>query len=279
MFRLSPLSYIVVGVVLMLMIFTGFYFLKIGPEVQEINMHADKSVELDAIISPASQQLAVERVREAKTKVRDAEVQWKQVASWRTPSLGTLNMTPNRWQLVVNTRRWHGKAEADFNRWVRRGGVTLVSPARLLVPYPTDQPNELVQYYFNYPALPFPVAIWDMGTITVQGTWDQIMQNVRSWSLIPGYIASVRGLSISGTGNRLTGTYGLTAVVYVNTPYVSGGPGEGGTVPQLGGAAPGGGGTEQNTGTMGRPGGGGQGGPAPVGGNSSEPSPMGMGGR
>lgn len=277
MFKLSPLTYVVTGVVLMLMIFFGFFFLKIRPELQEAQWYAEKSDELEVIISPASRQAAVDRVRNAKQRVQDAEVQWKQASSWRTPSAGTLNLTPNRWQLVVNARRWHTKAENDLNRWVRRGGVTLVSPPRLLVPYPTDQPNELIQYYFNYPALPFPVAIWDVGTVTVSGTWDQIMSNVRSWSLIPGYIASVRGLSITGTGNRLTGTYGLTVVVYVNTPYVSGGPMEGGGVPQLGDGQQQGGGGQQNTGTMGRPGGGG-GGPAPIGGAPGEPTPMGMGG-
>ena len=286
MFKLSPLTIVIVGVAFMAMIFLGFWFLKINPERQEIHYFSDKSSELDGIISESSKKAAVERVREARQKVRDAEVAWKQVTSWRTPSAGTINMTPNRWQLVVNTRRWHSKAEADLNRWARRGGVTLVTPARLLVPYPTDQPNDLVQYYFNYPALPFPVAIWDMGTVTVQGTWDQIMTNVRGWSQIPGYIASVRGLSLSGTGSRLTGTYGLTVVVYVNTPYVSGGPGENGGVPQLGGSTqqnPGG--NQGGSGTMDRPGGGGTGGgpgagPQPIGGgNAGEPTPAGMGGR
>jgi hypothetical protein len=206
MFKLNALTFFIVGVVLMAMIFFGFFFLKIKPENEEIGYYADKSLELDGIISADSQSRAVERVRNAMQQVRDAEVAWKQVTTWRTPAAGTFNMTPNRWQLVVNARRWHSKAEADLNRWVRRNGVTMVTPPRLLVPYPTDQPNDLVQYYFNYPALPFPVAIWDLGTITVQGTWEQIMQNVRSWSTIPGYIASVRGLSITGTGSRLQGT-------------------------------------------------------------------------
>lgn len=264
MFKLSALSFVVIGVVLMLMIVTGFYFLKIQKDLAEVNMLAEKSEELNGIISKPTQDAAVERVREAMNMVRDAEVQWKQITTWRTPSVGTLNMTPNRWQLVVNTRRWHGKAENDINRWARRGGVTVVNPARILVPYPTDQPNELVQFYFNFPALPFPVAIWDLGTVTVQGTFDQIMQNVRSWSLIPGYIVSVRGLSVAGTGSRLLGTYALTAVVYVNTPYVSGGPAEGGGVPQIGGGEAG---NTQSDGTMGRPGAGGfAGGPAPIGG-------------
>ncbi|MEO7453602.1 MAG: hypothetical protein ABIV13_02430 [Fimbriimonadales bacterium] len=285
MFRLSALTYVIVGVVLMAMIFGGFWFLKIRREKEEIGYYAKKSAELDVINSQDSQNRAVERVRNAMQQVRDAEVAWKQVTSWRTPAAGTFNMTPNRWQLVVNTRRWHGRAEADLNRWVRRNGVTMTSPARLLVPYPTDQPNDLVQFYFNYPALPFPVAIWDMGTITVQGTWDQIMQNVRSWSTIPGYIASVRGLSITGTGSRLQGTYGLTVVVYVNTPYVSGGPGENGGVPQLGGATQGNvGGNQQGSGTMERGGGGGgggaAGGPTPIGGPpANEPTAAGMGGR
>lgn len=283
MFRLSALTFVIVGFTLMAMIFAGFWFLKINPEREEIHYYADKSLELESIISQDSRSRAVERVRNALQQVRDAETAWKQVTTWRTPPAGTFNMTPNRWQLVVNARRWHGKVEADINRWVRRNGVGLVSPPRLLVPYPTDQPNDLVQYYFNYPALPFPVAIWDIGTLTVQGTWDQIMQNVRSWSTIPGYIASVRGLSLSGTGSRLQGTYGLTIVAYINTPHVSGGPGEGGAVPQLGGSGQQPGGPQQGSGTMDRPGGGGvagggggQSGPAPVGGG--EPTPMTMGG-
>src|SRR5688500_17043389 len=285
MFKLNALTFFIVGFVLMAMIFAGFFFLKIKPENEEIGYYAEKSLELDGIISADSQSRAVERVRNAMQQVRDAEVAWKQVTTWRTPAAGTFNMTPNRWQLVVNARRWHSKAEADLNRWVRRNGVTMVTPPRLLVPYPTDQPNDLVQYYFNFPALPFPVAIWDVGTITVQGTWDQIMQNVRSWSTIPGYIASVRGLSLTGTGSRLQGTYGLTVVVYVNTPYVSGGPGEGGAVPQLGGSTQQNlGGQQQGSGTMDRPGGGGggggpQAGPQAAGGGAPEPSPMGMGGR
>jgi hypothetical protein len=286
MFRLSALTFAIVGFVLMAIIFAGFWFLKINPEREEIHYYAAKSLELDAIISQDSRNRAVERVRNALQQVRDAEIAWKQVTSWRTPAAGTFNMTPNRWQLVVNARRWHGKVENDLNRWVRRNGVTLVNPPRLLVPYPTDQPNELVQYYFNYPALPFPVTIWDIGTVTVQGTWDQIMQNVRSWSTIPGYIASVRGLSLTGTGSRLQGTYGLTVVAYVNTPYVSGGPGEGGAVPQLGGGSgqPGVGGQQQGSGTMERPGGGGTSGGAPgpvaIGGGApaGEPAPMTMGG-
>jgi hypothetical protein len=287
MFRLSALTFVIVGVVLMAMIFAGFWFLKINPEREEIHYYADKSLELDSITSQDSQSRAVERVRNAMQQVRDAEVEWKQVSSWRTPPAGTFNLTPNRWQLVVNARRWHIKAEADLNRWIRRGGVTLVSPPRVLVPYPTDQPNDLVQFYFNYPALPFPVAIWDLGTVTVQGTWEQIMTNGRSWSQLPGYLVSVRGLSITGTGSRLQGTYGLTAVVYVNTEYVSGGPGENGGVPQLGGGQQGNlGGNQQGSGTMDRPGGGGggagpapTGGPTPIGGPANEPQPAGMGGR
>src|SRR5687768_10592183 len=137
MFRLSALTFVIVGVVLMAMIFAGFWFLKINPEREEIHYYSDKSLELDAIISQDSRNRAVERVRNALQEVRDAEVAWKQVTTWRTPAAGTFNMTPNRWQLVVNARRWHGRVEADLNRWVRRNGVALVTPARLLVPYPT----------------------------------------------------------------------------------------------------------------------------------------------
>lgn len=254
MFKLSSLTFIVVGVLLMATIFAYFWFMRINPANIEAGYYEEQNRQLQEIISDASKKAATERVRQALTKVRDAEMNWKATVQKRTPSSGQMNLVPNRWQLTVNARRWHAVVERDLNSWFSKTGVRLVEPALLQVPFPTDLPNDLVRFYFNYPAFPFPIAIWDLGTVTVEGSYDAIMNHVRSWSRIPNYIVSVRGLSVTGTGNRLRATYGLTAVVYINTENVSGGPGPDQGVPDLSGG-------EQTTGqtgsgTMQRPGGG-----------------------
>ena len=260
MFRLSPLTFVVVGICLIVTTAVGFWFLKIDPTSKEIGYWDEQNVKLDGIISEASKKRAVQRVRDAYSAVRTAETNWKAVVQKRTPSESQINLVPHRWQVVVNTRRWHGVVENDLRKWISRSGVRLLEPlGGLQVPFPTDQPNELVQYYFNFPAFPFPVAIWDLGPVTVEGTYDQIVGHIRSWSRIPNYIAEVRGLSLSGTGPRIRGTYGLTLVVYINTQNVSGGPGPDSGVPDISGGDQGGGGNQ--TGTMAN-----AGGPAPAGG-------------
>lgn len=224
MFKLSPLTFIVCGVVIMAVIWAGFWIFKIGPERQEIAWYKEHNEQLREIISPASIAAAVDRVANALDAVDQAQIQWKEIAERRTPAQGRFDLTEHRWQLTVNVRDWHGTVEQDLRRWISKSGVTFVEPlGGPFVPYPTDVPNELVEAYFNYPALPYPVAVWDMGTVTVEGTYDQIINNVRSWVDIPGYVATVRGLAIEGTGNRLRGSYNLLIVAYINTPNVASG--------------------------------------------------------
>jgi hypothetical protein len=253
MTKLSALTYIVVAAVLIAVTWAGFWLQKIGPDSTEIGYWQEQNEKLDTIISPASQKRAQNRVREALQKKYEAELNWKRVVEARTPPESQINMIPHRWQVVVDARRWHGRVERDVNAWFRKTNVRLIDPLVVTVPYPTDRPNELIQYYFNYPAFPFPICIWDLGVITVEGSYERIMAHIRSWSRMPNYIASVRGLSLTGTGNSLRGTYGLTLLAYVNTKEVSGGPGANGGVPDLGQQDQ----ANQNTsGTMERPGGG-----------------------
>lgn len=257
MFKLNSTTFVVVGFVLILVAVGGFVFQKIIPTNTEIGYWQEQVAKLDNIISEPSKKQAVERVREAYATVQKAETNWKQVVQTRTPPEARINLEQHRWQTVVNTRRWVGVVESDLRKWIAKSGVRLIEPAGgLQVPFPTDQPNELVQYYFNFPAFPFPLAIWDLGPITVEGTYEQIMAHVRSWSLIPNYIAEVRGLSLTGTGPRIRGTYGLTLLVYINTKNVAGGPAQGGGVPDISGGE---GGGQNTSGTMQRPGGGGPG--------------------
>lgn len=272
MFKLSPLTFVVCGVVLIAVTWAGFWFLSIGKIREEITGWEEHNEQLRQIVSDTTVRRVQERVRKALEKVHQAQVQWKQIAATRTPSMGRINLAVNRWQLTVNARRWHPTVERDLRRWILRSGVRVIAPVQdgqigPFVPYPTENPNELVEFYFNYPALPFPVCVWDLGEITVEGTFDQILNHVRSWSRIPGYVACARGLAITGTGSRLKGTYNLIVVAFINTPSIYGGTGDRGAVPDLSTAASGG----EGTGTAARPApGAGPGGPT-----SASPPPSG----
>lgn len=272
MTKLSPLTFLVCGIVLILVIWAGFYFLSIDKTIKEIESYEQYHAKLKEIVSPESQKAAQVRVQQALETVEKAEQEWKLIAERKTPAASRINLTAHRWQTTVDARQWHAQVERDLRNWILRSGVRIVASTpqdvadgarqlattvyanaggtgamdriferdrvyweeryRMLhniphdeirVPYPTDLANELIQFYFNYPALPFPVAFLPTGTITVEGTYEQIISHVRSWNDIPGYIASVRGLAISGTGTRLRGTYDLLIVAYINTENVFGG--------------------------------------------------------
>lgn len=257
MFRLSPITFFVCGLVLILVTWAGFWFFSISKTRTEIGYWEKHVAELRQIASAESQKAAQERVRTALEKVSEAEQEWKLIADTRTPSMGRMNLMTHRWQSTVDVRKWHSQVEADLRSWIQKSGVRILQPVQNaevgpFVPYPTDLPNELVEFYFHYPAIPFPVCVWDLGTITVEGTYDQITNHVRSWTKIPGYVAMVRGLGITGTGSRLRGSYNLVVVAYVNTEYVFGGAEQSGRIPDLSAPAQGAGG-QQGSGTGERP--------------------------
>jgi hypothetical protein len=273
MFKLSPVTFLVCGIVLIVVTWAGFWFLSIQKTKAEITSYEAYLEKLKAITSESSRKQAQERVKQALEMVEEAEQTWKAVAERKTPPSGRIDLTAHRWQTVVNTRQWHAQVERDLRQWILQTGVRIVAAApqdvvdgarqlantvyanaggnqalmdaiymrdrmywenryraihniphdEIRVPFPTDLANELIQFYFNYPALPFPVVFMPAGRITVEGTYEQIINHVRRWNDIPGYIASVRGLAITGTGTNLRGSYDLLVIAYINTENVFGG--------------------------------------------------------
>lgn len=110
------------------------------------------------------------------------------------------------------------------------------------VPPPGDSATSILADYYNYPAIDFPVCIFDLGTVTVTGTAEQIYRNMEAWSDMPEYLAVADGLALNGTAPTLTGTYSLTVVAYIRGTEVSApvpeGEGGGGSGGAPGGGAP-----------------------------------------
>jgi len=244
------------------------------PNDAEAKMYRQRTEELEA--QAALQSKAEKRVSEAVALVNSAASQWKRVVATRTPATdvnaGGIDLDVNGWQLSVDTQKFAKNVQRAINKQVVRGGVRVTQAPTAPRPDVNSPVNGLLASYYNYPAFPYPVLILDLGQVTVEGTYKQIMDNVRSYATMPRYLAMADGLSLTGTGDKLTGTYRIQVVgfirgkkIYPNVPEgaAAAAPGGGAGGPGRPGATgPGRGGPSFSAGG---PGGGGPGARGPVG--------------
>lgn len=101
-----------------------------------------------------------------------------------------------------------------LNQQVKAGGIRVISGPT--IPPPPGDPTQILLSYFNYPGLP-PVVIFDLGTVTVQGTYQQITDNIEAWSNMPHFLAVADGLKLQGTSPILTATYQVSIVGFLQT--------------------------------------------------------------
>lgn len=205
---------------------------------------------------------AKNRVKIAREMVQAEADKWQEIVAAKTPQASIINLDEDAWQLTVDARRFRNNVQRAVNQQVKAGGVKIVNGP--YVEDPSDDARTIVANYFNYPALKFPVCVYDFGTVTVTGTFEQICANVEGWANMPDYLAVADGLAITGTSPVLTGTYNLTLVAFVraNRVFPKVPDGVAATAPAPGAPA---GGT--------RPGG--PGGPGPGGPGGVDPNPDG----
>lgn len=259
----SRLVIILLGVFLMIIALSYGYSI-FSPNESEAQMDNDTAQRAELEGDKLSQ--SQKRVDLAKKTVAEQAEVWRGIEDQYTPSTnlanGGINIGENAWQLVVDTPKYRDSVQKEVNDQIKKGGVKVLQG-----PFVTNPPQSgatILADYFNYPAIPFPVVIFDLGQIQVQGNWNQIMTNVKSWATMPRYLAVADGLRIDGTSPYLTGTYNVSIVGYIrgNQIYVP--------VPES--AAPSGGG-----GGLGTSGGGGFGGPGMSKGGGMGPSKGGIG--
>jgi hypothetical protein len=269
--KLSGWTIIVLGVCLGAMAFFYVFFDVYQPnEVAAGYMKAYKEqLETEA----GKQKRADARVLKAMQKVTEAAHKWNFYVDKNTPpdSLagGGVNLTENDYQLVVDSPKFRNSAQRAFNAQLRSGGVKIVSAPE--IPAPTMNEKDILASYYNYPALSkIPLVLWELGSVTVSGSYSRIMQNVRSWSNMPHYLAVVDGLRIDGTSPNLTATYNVTILGFIKAQKLYPNP-----PVNIGGETK----TQSGPGALSGPGGG-SAGPAPAGpsnqsqGNTTPPPPM-----
>ncbi len=162
---------------------------------------------------------ATQRVEKAKEEVAKKTRVWNSYVATRTPETaverGGINLNVNPYQLTVDTQKFKNSIQRAVNAQVKKGGVKVDVAPEVRGPADTDQAQLLLADYYNYPGIKFPVVMFDFGTVTVRGTYAQIMANVRAYKTMPRYLAVTDGLQISGTSPNLVGTYNLSIVGFI----------------------------------------------------------------
>lgn len=229
--RIGVLPILLIGLAFSAVMLSFAYFYHWDPKGKEI---ANKENELAMLKTEnrKAPQIA-RRVEDAAAQVKAIGQQWRRITLTKTPPTdverGGIDLGVNAYQLTVDSKRFRDSIQRAVNAQVKRGGVTVV--AGPLVPEPEDNAATILQTFYNVPVLPFPVVIFDLGAVTVQGTYSQIMANVRSWPTMPNYLAVADGLSITGTSPRLTGTYNVTIVGFIRGNALGAPAVEGGATP------------------------------------------------
>lgn len=230
--KIGPLSIIFVGLCIGVSVLSFAWFKHWVPNRKQAQLFVERTAEHETVMlqMPA----AIKKVQEAEALVAAKKEEWKRISAARslpgTKEQGGIDLGVHRWQLAMDIPHFRNRVQQDLNRQLKQGGVRVVQGPR--IPDPPADPNAVLSY-FNYPAMPYPVLIFDFGQVTVTGTYKQITDHLRAWSRMPRYLAVTDRLALQGTSPTLTGTYNLSIVSFIQSREVSpavpsGGAGGGG---------------------------------------------------
>lgn len=185
--------------------------------LKEAKMYAGVYDELVEVANKMPQ--ATKRVDNAVKLVKQTASEWNSIVATRTPGTnvkaGGIDISVWPGQLVMDTKTFRNSVQRAVNHQVKRGGVTVVSCPTVPGISDAQLSSQVLSSYYNFPPLPFPAVIYDLGTVTVEGTYDQILANVRSYASMPNYLAVTDGLAFTGRSPQLRATYNLTIVGFI----------------------------------------------------------------
>lgn len=172
---------------------------------------------------------AVKKVQKATADAKNEVKKWNDIAAAHTlpaaPDKDGIDLTQNAWDLAMAMPDYRNKIQEMVNVQVKAGGVTVIQGP--VVPLAPTDGDKVLLSYFNYPSISSPVLAFNLGNVTVQGTYQQITDNVRAWKQMPHFLAVADGLRLQGTSPRLTGNYAVTIVGFVAVPKDASGASKG----------------------------------------------------
>ena len=237
--KLSFWTIIIMAISIAVGVLAFGFFHQYQPTMTAAKYYTEYKAQLDTEAAKAN--AAKGRVTKAQAAVRVKDAAWQRYVATRTPEPGVerggISLAVNPYQLTVDTLKFRDSIQRAVNNQVKRGGVKVVQAPFVQSLTADELPKDVLTNFYNYPGIRFPVVIFDFGTVTVSGTYAQILANVRSYKSMPHYLAVADGLSLSGTSPNLTGTYNLSIVGFIRGKQIFPPEATAATVP---GGAPGG---------------------------------------
>lgn len=246
--KLSALTIYIIGFFFCLAIVSYGAFYHMMPNTREAQMYREMKEKVDVEAGKLSK--AKERREDAIAKVKQAAADWRRIVAVKTPpqsvQAGGIDLAVHAWQLSVETRKFRNNVQRAVNKQLLTGGVEIINGPYVPGIDENTSVNSILASYYNVPPYPFPVVIYDLGSVTVAGTYEQIKKHVKAWSSMPRYLAVTDALTLNGTSPRLTATYNLQIVGFIRAnkiaPPVKEGQasatGGGGASPFGGGSSP-----------------------------------------
>lgn len=213
--KISWMLIISIGIMLSA-IALGFGYRQWEPNMKEIESW---KIYRDGLRTEAGKsQQAIKRVQDAEKLAQQKIAEWQTISAARSLpanlNQGGFDIGVHGWQLVLDAPLFRNSMQKMLNTQLKVGGVKVIQgPA---IPAPPTDPGAILATYLNYPVLP-PVVIFDLGTVTVEGTYKQITDNMKAWSTMPHFLAVADGLRLQGTAPKLTGTYAVSIVGFLQT--------------------------------------------------------------
>ncbi len=215
--KLSALTIYILGISLFLILVSYAFIMVYRPNMEKAQNNVTYKEQLKAEANKWKQ--TETRVKQAKAMVDTKAAEWNVVVATHTPpttvAQGGIDLAVNPYQLTVDSQIYRNNIQRAVNAQVRKGGIRVITGPSVPQPDPNQAANILLQNYYNFPQATFPIVLFNLGTVTVQGTFEQISANVKSWSTMPHYLAVADGLNITGTSPNLTGTYTLSLVGFL----------------------------------------------------------------
>ena len=248
--KLGKFAILMIGIMVFVVAVSWGLFIHYLPNTKEVALLNKSKEDNDAEAQKMDK--AKKRVAKAKDMVNKKADIWRAIIETRTPPMdlkdGGIDLSVDPWHLSVDTPKFRNSIQRAVNAQVKKGGVKVLN-APMVQGIDANLPvNQILASFYNYGPLKFPVVMLDFGTITVQGTYKQILDNVRAYKSMPRYLAVTDGLRIDGTSPNLTGTYNLSIVGFIRTKKIApnvnegagggsaaGGPGGPGGMPSFGG--------------------------------------------
>jgi len=201
--KLTRVHVIVIGVVLMLITGASFYFL--GPAKTNENLTAYQG-QLDGYNAVIGTEAAKKKdLANAKVEVAQKQALWARTEMTKMPQPPIdLSKPDQEGQTKAMIRLWHEPAKTVplVERFALNTRKVIVTTNFGVPGQPTD-PR----------AIPQQMIEWPLGSITVQGTFPEIINYMKRWNQA-GRLVAVDNFQIAGKSPFLTGTASVTVYIF-----------------------------------------------------------------